>query len=148
MYHFARRGVAALAAGTLALGLAACAGPGESPSGEAASAEVPPPGLDCDDLAEQVNANAPDATSPISEFEAESLEALTAWMVEKGPDFEDAELGTAVAAFGEVAAAALAHEAGDGEASQEQLDQYESSNTLIGEQCPDIGFGFEEEPAE
>ncbi|MEV0645892.1 hypothetical protein AB0I28_11580 [Phytomonospora sp. NPDC050363] len=112
------------------------------------------PSLDCSDLKEQVDDNAPNATASFDEFEPEKILALASWAAANGKDFEDPDLGTRVTTWGEetpqMEEYEKAVEAEDYDTIEKleaegiddkAVDAYEDNSNKIDDSCPGIGFG-------
>lgn len=134
MNRLIRIGTVGAASAVLALGLASCS----SDEGEAPKEETK--ALGCDDLKKQVDANAPDETTPVHEFDVDSVTKLSEWMTKNGSKFEDKELGKAVVQFGEIAPTVIADELDEGEATPEDYDKLNQASETIGSACSDTGF--------
>ena len=134
MNRLIRIGTVSAASAVLALGLASCS------SGEEEKPEKKDTALGCDDLKKQVDANAPDETTPVHDFDVDSVTKLSEWMTENGSKFEDKALGKAVVQFGEIAPTVIADELDEGEATPEDYDKLNMANKEIGSTCSDTGF--------
>ena len=149
MKHLAhRRLVAVAAAGLLSLGaLAACGSTSDSSGANDQSVDEQVDEIlntyTCDDLTEQVDQAAPDATTPISEFDEDKLITLYTWMHLNGEFFEDKDLGKNVTTAGELGYDYWYGEKNGNELSDSKHKDFEDASTAIDTSCPGIGFGFE-----
>jgi len=150
-----RRGFAVAAgAGLLAFGLVACGNAGDDAGNSnndsaAAAADAPEtetepaPALGCVELGDQVWTLAPDPEMRLSEMPPADFNTLATWMIDNGPDFEDADLGVMVVEWGTFGSGY--YEMGDEALSDEDATTFETASEGIDAACDGLGFGFEEE---
>jgi hypothetical protein len=144
MNHLARRGLAAVATGMLALGLSACGAISDA-ANDAKEDVAEGTTLNCKDLSDTVWEHSPDEDLTLFQTPEDQYGKIADWMADNGKDFSDETVGEAVTTYGELGRQYYKYynEADAKALNEEDIKRFEAADKTIGDNCADLGFGME-----